>query len=432
MWVAEKFSENPGVIRVNEKPYPWESYTAPFEPEISFLKALQEQRSSISNTQFSLPSSGFKEALPSVHDFDIINLHWTANFISIDTIKKLLQTGKPVVWSLHDTWPLTGGCHYTAGCNGFKAHCSSCPQITGWFKQRIAWEFSHKALLLRQFPNLYIVDSTQWSFDLTESSTLFQGKPHFKIPYGIETEIFNPDNKALAKVKLGLDLNRTHFVFAASNFFEARKGFSVLRDALDILTAQIDVEELNRIEFVCVGHHSDQLKNSKLRIRNLPYVKELRDLADIYKAADFYVLPTLEDCLPNTLTESMACGTIPIAFATGGIPEVIKNDINGLLVSEKTASELSNALFKASRLSGWVRESMSNEARLTIEANHTLELFTKRYIDVYSEIIDLNKKLTKSKLKANFLKAQAALWYLRSQYFGQQSIKSLQRSPSKK
>ena len=173
-----------GTVEVRRKDFLLEQVIQPY--------FVDKRRSSFGNTIFSLPYPGYDlSTLPQIQAADIINLHWIAYYQSPITLHNLLATGKPVIWTLHDQWPFTGGCHYTAGCQKFRQDCVSCPQLIN-----DTYDFPAAVLRDRQThsreANLTIVSPSRWLAACAKQSRLFERLRVEVIPYSLDTDLFHP------------------------------------------------------------------------------------------------------------------------------------------------------------------------------------------------------------------------------------------------
>jgi glycosyltransferase involved in cell wall biosynthesis len=290
----------------------------------------------ISNTLLSLGYSGFNVAeLESIIHSDIINLHWiTSGFLSPLNIKNLLDLGKPIVWTLHDMWAFTGGCHYTAGCENYQNDCLNCPQLSeDIFK--LPYHLLLEKIEYFNHPNLTIVTPSQWLAKCAKKSQVFQNHRIEVIPYSLDTNIFQPIDKLEAKKNLNLNPDDIILLVGAVTGKEKRKGFLELINSLKLCQHNEQFSDLtknNRLKICCFGEPKEALQELGITVISFGNVDEDKKLSLIYSAADIFILPSLEDNFPNTMLESMSCGTPVIAFDIGGIPDLIKNKVSGIII----------------------------------------------------------------------------------------------------
>ena len=259
---------------------------------------------------------------------DIINLHRICGgYLQIETLAKF---NKPIVWTLHDMWAFTGGCHYSQECARYTKSCGSCPQLDSnrdWDLSRWVWQRKAKAW---QDLNLTIVTPSQWLAKCARVSSLFQDLPIKVIPNGIDTTKYKPIAQSLARELLNLPQDKQLVLFGAMNATsDRRKGFHFLQPALQYLSQSGWQEKL---EIVIFGA-SEPINPPNLGFK-CHYLGRLNDdisLALAYNASDVMIVPSLEDNLPNTVMEAIACGTPCVTFNIGGMPDMIEHQKNGYL-----------------------------------------------------------------------------------------------------
>ncbi len=354
---------------------------------------INANRTPLSNTLFSYPYPHINLAnLPLVHAADVINLHWVSFFQSPDTLRALLALNKPVVWTLHDMWAFTGGCHYSAGCQGYQHNCHACPQLAEDPFQLPATLLRDKQEKLAAFKNLTVVTPSQWLADAARRSQLFQQHRIEVIPYGLDTEVFVPLPKADAKAKLGLPADTFTILFGCENGNEQRKGFAQLLQALQLCLQDTEIQKIlepgDRLRILCFGNPHADLDTLGIPVLSLGYTESDHQLSHYYAAANVCVLPSLEDNLPNIMLEAMSCGTPLIAFATGGIPDLVRPGQTGELVPvgdvAQLAAALRNSILQPERLAA-----CEAQCRQAIVQNHTLVHQAQRYLDLYQTLLDL-------------------------------------------
>lgn len=339
--------------------------------------------------RFSIPYFGINISKKIVKDADVIVFHWiNEGFISLNVLKKLAKLNKPIVWLLHDMWAFTGGCHYSGGCKKYISVCNTCPSLK-FHGTKKDTSTAIQNLKKDIFPmlNLNIITCSNWLAKTAMSSSLFNGMNIKTIPNSIDINIFRPTNKIEAKIKLNLPIDKKHILFVAFTANETRKGFHLLKEALKILNDSGN-EIVKNIELLVLGRaDEDLLREISLPIRSIGRLSEEIDLAEVYNAADVFTAPSLEDNLPNTVMESLACGTIPIAFNIGGMPDMIEHKINGYLAKPFLADDLTNGIIWALSLDLVNCENIKNNARSKVVNNFTPEIVGKKHLDYYKSIL---------------------------------------------
>ncbi|MDF2447537.1 MAG: glycosyl transferase group 1 [Bacteroidota bacterium] len=289
---------------------------------------------------FSYPQSPYDLTLAQYYkEADVINLHWVSNFLDYPSFFQ--KNTKPVVWTLHDQNPFLGGEHYA---ERFLSQDEVGQPITRIYskseleEEKKLIEIKRKAL--ENVKNLHIVAPSKWLVESSQSSELFQKFPHYHIPYGYPTDVFKPNNMMFCREVLGIPKYKKVILFVAESVTNSRKGFRYLQLALEKLLRTC------KDEFVlCAIGNSSSLPNQDYLVK-LGTISDERIMAVAYSAADVFVIPSLEDNLPNTMIESLLCGTPVIGFNTGGIPDAVVNYQTGLLCSNISVDALSTTIEK--------------------------------------------------------------------------------------
>jgi len=311
---------------------------------------------------------------PLIQQADIIHLHWV-NFgmLSIENIKQLLNTGKPIYWTLHDMWAFTGGCHHSGNCLNFQKACGNCEEF---IKHPAENDLSHKIwkekLSAFQRPNLHIITCSDWLKERAASSSILKNQPIQSIPNAIDTSFFKPADKQNAKQILGLDPSKKHILFVAMRVNAPKKGFSYLEKALKGLDS-------STTELIVVGNAQD-LPELQLKAHIMGHISSPEKMIQIYQAADVFVTPSLEENLPNTIMEALACGTPCVGFAIGGIPEMIDHQVNGYVADYLSAEDLTKGL-------AWTLENAPEQAaRQKAESTYSEEIIGAKHVNYYKHV----------------------------------------------
>ncbi|MCS3682389.1 glycosyltransferase involved in cell wall biosynthesis [Salinibacter ruber] len=313
---------------------------------------------------------------------DIISLHWIRGFVELQAFFERMSV--PVVWTLHDMNAFTGGCHYNAGCEKYTAACGACPQLGSDDEtdlSRNIWERKKEAFSGVDPEQLHIVTPSKWLAEEARSSTLLESFPVTVIPNGLDTDRFAPRPQEAVRTALSLPHDRPVVLFVADSATERRKGFSLLRNALSGLSEPL---------LVSIGGGRPAVGDSDQHV-HLGKLSSNRLLAAAYSAADVFVIPSLQDNLPNTTLESMACGTPVVGFNTGGIPDMVRPGETGWLAETGNIKALRNAIEDALSDSN-VRERRGRRCREVVEEEYALDVQAKRYRDLYERLLNQNRK----------------------------------------
>lgn len=260
---------------------------------------------------------------------DVIHVHWIGHgYMHPATLGRLKP---PIVWTLHDVWPFTGGCHVNLGCTRYQEKCGACPCLgssrdrdlsrTGWQRKQFAWSKR----------DLTLVAPSTWMADCARNSALFRDKRIEVIPNGLDTHCFRPADQRQVRARLGLPLDTKLVLFAvASGRRVLHKGFDLLEAALAHLGTIRASQGL--LELVLAGSSAPMGSiRSGFRTRFFGPVPDEETMAALYAAVDVTVVPSRQESLSQVAVESLACGTPVVAFDTTGVPDVVDHQQNGYL-----------------------------------------------------------------------------------------------------
>ena len=283
--------------------------------------------------------------MPEFQQADVVHLHWVnQGFLSLDNIDKILRSGKKIVVTMHDQWYFTGVCHYSGDCLNYRDQCRNCPLIRGRVKKDISWKVFNRKRRMYANADITFVCCSQWIAGLARTATLFQGKKVVSIPNAINMDVFHPEDKALARQSLGLPSDRRLLLFGSQRITDERKGFKYLVEACEHIHRNYP-EWTDKIGIVVVGAKSETIDSMlPFPVYAVDYVSDEKSMVEIYNAVDLYVTPSLQDNLPNTIVESMACGVPCVGFRVGGIPEMIDHEKNGYVARYKDAVDFANGI----------------------------------------------------------------------------------------
>ena len=331
---------------------------------------------------FSTANAGINiEKHPIIQNSDILHIHWiNSGFLSLKNLKALFKLQKPMVITLHDMWTFTGGCHYAADCNYFLQQCGNCQFLKnpsekdisrkGWLAKKEIYTLNNKTIF---------VACSEWMAEMARKSSLLQGAKIVAIPNPIDTEVYKPLDKVMLRKKWNIDLETKIILFGAANINDKRKGMTYLIDALNIL--KLNNQSSLKIEIILFGKNTEAaVALLPFKVKNLPVITSEKELIDIYNLADVFVLPSLEDNLPNMVMEALACSIPVVAFNQGGIPEMIIHKQNGYIAQYQSAKDLQEGI-------NWVLNNKSidlkNNARHKVQNEYAEGIIAQKYLQLY-------------------------------------------------
>jgi len=310
----------------------------------------------------------------------IVHLHWVAGFVDHLAFFPGVS-GRQLVWTLHDMNPFSGGCHFDNHCARFQDQCGRCPQLGSTSESDLSHEIWCRKKM--SFENigpggLQLVSPSRWLAEVTRKSSLLGNWPCTTIPNGLDTDVYAPAGMSSARDKLGLPHDARIVLFVADTLDNPRKGMGHLLAAIE------HIKSVEGLFLLSVGANPPTIP------AGLPscHIRSVNDdglLAAIYSAADIFVISSLADNLPNTVLESMSCGTPVVGYSSGGIPELVEPMETGLLAETGDVKALARAIEHILQ-DRPLREHCSRVSRARILDNHTLEAQARQYLRVYSSL----------------------------------------------
>lgn len=311
-------------------------------------------------------------------NYDIINLHYINGMLSYDTIRKLSKERKKIVWTMHDCWAFTGGCHH--GCDGYMVDCGKCKVLNSSCQN----DLSHQILLdkLRKWNDvdIHIVSPSSWMNNKVAKSRIFKNKDYRHILNGIDLEQFKRNKKQ------NID-KYTLLVGALSPVSSPYKGYNELVNIMNIY-AKTQPEYAKKTKLVFFGDCSyEQVRfdfPECIEIEALGVVKNGPALANIYSNADAYISTSQFDNLPTTIIEALACGTLSVCFDIGGIGDIIEHMSTGYLVKKNKYNDFIDGIL-------WCLNADSSNAanlcRLNAENKFDMYTMAHSYKMLYEELV---------------------------------------------
>lgn len=340
-----------------------------------------------SKTHFSpawVPYGGMAEKINALNP-DIVHLHWIGG--GMMRIKEIAKIKAPVVWSLHDMWPFTGGCHYDEFCAAYRKSCGNCKVLGSKSDFDISRQIhKRKAKAYEKKADLTIIGLSKWMAKCAAESTLFKDKKVIHLPNLIDSQTFKAVDKCTAREIFNLPSDKKLVMFGAmAATSDSRKGFKELSRALTKL-------KRDDIELVVYGSGKPQTPpDFKF---NTTYIGKLNDetsLKTLYSAADVMVVPSLQENLSNAIMESLSCGTPVVSFDIGGNSDLIDHKQNGYLAKPFDTDELAFGIDWILSSSNY--EKISDYARKKVVENFDMTVVVKEYIHLYKKILSLKEPI---------------------------------------
>ena len=315
----------------------------------------------------------------------IIHFHWINGGL-ID-IKLFAKIKKPIVWTFRDMWPFTGGCHYSGTCEKFKSNCGRCPHLGS----NTNFDLSRYIIRRKKHnfrKNIYPVAISNWLKECAAQSSLFKNTDIKIIPNCIDTEVFYPMKKELAKEVLRVPSDKQVILFGAINStVDKRKGFKEFMHALHKLKDKQDYYFL-----IFGSHNSKEITELGVQCKCLGHLSDNITLTLAYSAADVFVAPLLQEAFGKTVAEALSCGTPVVAFNATGPKDIIEHRKCGYLATPFDTYDLAKGiewlLSDKDRL-----KVMSDNSRNRALTKYSTSVISKKYIQFYQTVLERERHI---------------------------------------
>lgn len=314
---------------------------------------------------------------------NLLHLHWiTGGFVNVGSLRGF---GLPLVWTLHDMWAFTGGCHYDNDCGRYDKGCGRCPVLGSNMLRDPSWfGFRRKARAYRGLP-IWIVAPSRWLAERASASTLLSPLSVRVIPNAIDTAVFHPADKQRARALLHLPAEARIILFGAVGATsDPRKGYRFLQPALKRFSESWRGQPV--IAVVLGATTPKSMPDYGMPCRYIGSISDDETLARLYSAADVLIAPSTQENLSNMVLEALACGTPVVAFRIGGMPDMIEHKRNGYLAEPFEPADLAHGLC-------WTLEhesrrvALSARARAKVSEEFEASKIAQKHLELYEEIL---------------------------------------------
>ncbi|MFM2482041.1 glycosyltransferase family 4 protein [Celerinatantimonas sp. YJH-8] len=338
-----------------------------------FIKFYKNRKNYI----FSTGMIGIKfKKLSEYKEADIIHLHWIND--GMINIKDFYGVNKPIVWTIRDMWPFTGGCHYAMQCKGYQQSCHYCPQLQAKSKNNLA-SFILKRKEKNLPKNIKLVGISHWITSKALESQLFKNFDVRTIFNNVNCDIFSPIEKSIARSALKINTRKKVILCGASKLDEFYKGLDHYISALEFL----DQEKY----FLCFfgNFDSEIIRNLGFEYISFGYLTDPVSLKSLYSSADVFIAPSIMEAFGKTLAESMSCGTPVVCFDATGPKDIVDHKVNGYRAEAFIPKDLANGI-------EWIVDSenyneLVNNAIQKAKNNFDSPLIAEQYIKLYRELL---------------------------------------------
>lgn len=304
---------------------------------------------------------------------DIVHLHWVNELVSMGSLRSI---AKPIVWTLRDMWPLTGGCHYSMGCLRYQSGCGQCPQLGSSFSLDFShWVVANKRATLPK--HLRVVGISSWLSGCARNSQVFSGFSVETISNNIDTTQFFPEDQGFARRALGLPEAKSIILAGAQNASDFYKGFDLLLDALKSM-------DLTDAHVVLIGRtRPADFSWLDDKCTSLGFLSDTSSLRLAYSAADVFVAPSREEAFGKTLAESLACGTPVVCFDATGPADIVRHQRNGYKAKPYEAASLVDGILWVLSLDLPCLSALRANARISAVESFDSKNIAEKYLNLY-------------------------------------------------
>lgn len=327
----------------------------------------------------SIDGWGVPTAIPPT---DVVNLHWISGFVDYRSFFSSSVARRPLVWTLHDMNPFTGGCHYDYGCGRFQDACGRCPQLGSEDARDLSASVlcrKQRALSELSPDRVVFVADSEWLAAKARRSSLLRPFPIVSIHYGLDTDLFAPGDQAAARSALGIDPHARVILCVAFDVAIRRKGFAAVLEAVQ------RIRDLSDLVLIVVG--SGEVGELSVPSMVLGHVDSDARLVDAYRAADVFLMPSLEEAFGQTALEAASCGTPTVAFEVGGIPEIVRHFDTGLTVPRGDTAAMADAVRRLLTQDS-LRHELAVRCRAAAVQEFALEVQARRYESLYVSLLE--------------------------------------------
>jgi|GEM_PF-3504154 len=318
---------------------------------------------------------------------DVVHLHQVSDFISPEDIEQLCASGKTVFWTFHSQWAYTGGCHYVGGVRRLPEDWQGTAQVAERLHPLVLMELERKKRIFSR-SNIQVIAPCEWMAREAAASGVFAPENIHVVPYGIDLAVYSPATAGMPAAQAREEKSPVSLLFGCQNLTERRKGYQELREALVLCMSDPIFAEAAREGQICLrtfGWKPVGEMDLPIPVTHVGVLDEESEVVGIFRSSSAFVCPTLDDNLPNVVMESLACGCPVVAFATGGVPDMVKHDQNGLLAPQGDVPELAR-LLKDFCLNEVLRTRLREGAAATDLTRWSLEAQASHILGLYDSV----------------------------------------------
>lgn len=263
--------------------------------------------------------------------YDLFHIHWVDGFLSINNIYQMLKLGKPVIWTMHDFHPFTGGCHCPELCTKYQGNCSDCPELK--YNPADITKIILDEKKSKYLSGIYLTAASEWLKEIVHKSSVFRNHVCKVIPIGIDTDCFVPKKKSDMKERLGIPAGTKVILAGAQSLEQKVKGYGNLKQIFHYLVrdkyCKLLIEQKKLVLLTFGSKNKTEMSGHVIPVINMGFISDRAELCMIYNAADVFIFPSIQDTFGMTAVEAMSCGVPVVAFHVSAMKEVIIDGVNG-------------------------------------------------------------------------------------------------------
>jgi len=318
-------------------------------------------------------SNGFTGSTPipvsEINKFDLIHLHWINN--GFFNLEKINNINVPIVWTIRDMWPFTGGCHYTLGCKKFYNECNLCPSINNlFFKDDSILNLFNKKISIFKNQNIHLVGISKWIETEIKNSLIFKNNKIHQIYNCIDDDLFFPEKLSKARENLKLPQNKFIVLIGSQKLNDKLKNNEKIFEL-------INNKNFKDFYFITFGSKFRSFKN----LKNFGFINDKNILRQIYSAANIFISFAKQEAFGKTIVESIMCNTPVISPDNVSSKEIISHKENGYLVVDNNYPDAIN----------WIYQHLNKnikDIKFLKSKKFTLKEISSQYIKLYSDILE--------------------------------------------